>query len=315
MKFIKKITLTLGILYTLNGFAEAQVVDATPIDPEQIQNQAPVLSVEQRVSKLEAQLQNRQQLDLSGQIMSLQQAVQDLRGQVDLLTHQHQQLEQRLSEFYQDLNKRVEANKQAPRIVASTLPERPVVKPKPVVKPPRPAPKPVVEQPSDDNTDNFPMAAADNTALEVSDQQAISQPVPEAAATTTTIVQEQNAYQTAYNAIKSRNYAQAIPGMEKYLQQYPNGKYAANAHYWLGELYMVQGQSDKAASQFNTIISNYPSFEKIGDATLKLGIVYYNKGQYALAKQTFTQIKAKYAETTAARLADARLQEMARNGK
>lgn len=324
MRSIKYSLIALGFIYGANSYAEAQVVDATPIDPQQIQAQAPVLSLDQRVARLEQQLQNRQQLDLAGQISSMQQAVQDLRGQIDILSHQQKQLEQRLNDYYQDLNKRIDVSKNTkpriPAVMPVPMQEKPIAKLKPVAKAPKvvaSAPQPeAASTPEDDSTDNFPIASADNTALNASASQPITQPSADTQIdTVTSEVQEQNAYQTAYNSLKNRNYAQAITAMESYLQQYPNGKYAASAHYWLGELYMVQGQIDKAASQFSTIITRYPRDSKAADATLKLGMVYYNKGQYTEAKQSFEQVKAKYPGTAAARLADARLQEMSRNSK
>jgi tol-pal system protein YbgF len=321
VKYFKYSLIALGFTYIANSYAEAQVVDATPIDPQQIQTQAPVLSLEQRVAKLEQQLDNRQQFDLTSQISSLQQAIQDLRGQVDVLSHQQKQLEQRLNDFYQDLSKRVDEAKAKPRVALGAEVPIPAVKPRPVVKSAKvatklhPAESVATVAPNDDSADNFPLAQEDKAALDVSTTPVISQPLVEAVNTTTDAVQEQNAYQTAYNALKNRNYAQATPAMESYLRNYPNGKYAASAYYWLGELYMVQGQADKAASQFSTIITRYPRDAKAADATLKLGIVYYNKGQFPEAKQTFEQVTAKFAGTAAARLANARLQEMARNGK
>jgi len=318
VKSIKYFLITLGLAYGMHSYAEAQVVDATPLDPQQIQSQAPILSLDQRVARLEQQLDNRQQLDLTGQMSNLQQAIQDLRGQVDVLTHQQKQLEQRLNDFYQDLSKRVDETKTKPHAVIAPIVAKPSVKTKLEVKTRKASSvTPAAAEPlaNDDSADNFPLAATDDAALNAANTQVVSQPVVAVTNTTTDAVQEQNAYQTAYNALKNRNYAQSIPAMESYLQQYPNGKYAASAHYWLGELYMVQGQTDKAASQFSTIITNYPNDSKVADATLKLGIVYYNKGQFSEAKQTFAQVKAKFSGTAAARLADARLQEMARNGK
>ena len=312
VKSIKCSLIALGLAYSAYSYAEAQVVDARPIDLQEIRNQAPLLSLEQRVARLEQQLDNRQQFDLTGQITSLQQAMQDLRGQVDVLGHQQKQLEQRLNDFYQDLSKRVDETKTRPRVAVAPVIAKPTVKAKPEVKSMKTSSviPPSSESHLTEAADNFPLAAIDSTALSASHTQELSQPLVAASNTTTDAVQEQNAYQTAYNALKNRNYAQAIAAMESYLQQYPNGKYAASAHYWLGELYMVQGQPDKAASQFNIIMASYPKDAKVADANLKLGIIYYNKGQFSEAKQTFTQVKAKYSGTAAARLAETRLKEM-----
>jgi tol-pal system protein YbgF len=296
VKSISHILVCLGIGYASYCHAQAQVVDATPIDPQLIQSQAPVLSLEQRVTRIEQQLQNRQQLDLSGQISGLQQALQELRGQIDMLDHRQKELDQRLNNFYGDLNRRLDAYKTQAIVLATASPTSSAkvgVKHKHAVQA-------AVQPAGEPATDNFPLANADEHVN-----------MPAAQIEPASPLQEQNAYQTGYNALKNRSYPQAITSMESYLQQYPNGKYAASAHYWLGELYLVQKQLDKAAVQFNTVITQYPSDSKIADAKLKLGMVYYSKGQYPQAKTLLLEVKKQYPGSAAARLAEARLQGMA----
>jgi TolA-binding protein len=64
------------------------------------------------------------------------------------------------------------------------------------------------------------------------------------------------------------------------LQNYPDGKYAANAHYWLGELYLVLNPQDLEASRqsFMLLLSQYPDNPKVPAALFKLGKVQYLKG-------------------------------------
>lgn len=338
MNSIKYGLFALSVIYVVNSYADAQVVDATPIDLQQIRAQAPViqtqasetqvqtsnLSLQQRVAKLEQQLENSQQLNLIGQLASLQQAIEQLRGQLDVISHEQKQQEQRLNNFYQDLNKRLEDNfKVKPKLAAPSAATKPMPvptkSPNKIKKVAQAASSTVGLQteaePMKNDTDNFPLATTDQEATDAATTQSampVSKPITEEPSADK--IQEQNAYQTAYNALKNRNYAQAIPAMESYLQHYPTGKNVASAHYWLGELYMVQGQTDKAASHFNTIITQYPQDAKLADATLKLGIIYYNKGQYQEAKATFNEVKVKFPGSAAARLAQRRLQEITSSG-
>lgn len=62
------------------------------------------LSTEQRLVRIENLLSNQSQL--VAQLNSLQQQVQELRGQVDLLSNQNQQLKQQQLKFYSDLDQR-----------------------------------------------------------------------------------------------------------------------------------------------------------------------------------------------------------------
>ena len=52
------------------------------------------------------------------------------------------------------------------------------------------------------------------------------------------------AYRAAYALVQGRQFDQAIPAFKQFLQRYPDGQYAANAHYWLGELYLVLDPPD-----------------------------------------------------------------------
>ena len=55
---------------------------------------------------------------------------------------------------------------------------------------------------------------------------------------------EAEAYRAAYALVQGRQFEQAIPAFKQFLQRYPDGQYAANAHYWLGELYLVVDPPD-----------------------------------------------------------------------
>jgi len=50
---------------------------------------------------------------------------------------------------------------------------------------------------------------------------------------------EGDAYRAAYALVRSQQFDQAVPAFKQFLQNYPAGRYAPNAHYWLGELYLV----------------------------------------------------------------------------
>ena len=50
---------------------------------------------------------------------------------------------------------------------------------------------------------------------------------------------EGDAYRAAYGLVRGQKFDQAVQGFEQFLQDYPGGKYAPNAYYWLGELYLV----------------------------------------------------------------------------
>jgi tol-pal system protein YbgF len=113
---------------------------------------------------------------------------------------------------------------------------------------------------------------------------------------------ELQAYQSAFNLLRSKKYPAAITKMQGYLKDYPDGKYAVNAHYWLGEIYYLQKKLPQAITEFQTVLDHYPNSEKVPDAMLKLAMIYSAKGEYEKSHQLFQKIKNKYPNSAAARL-------------
>ncbi len=109
-------------------------------------------------------------------------------------------------------------------------------------------------------------------------------------------------YQSAFNLLRDKNYPDAVTKMQDYLTDYPNGKYAANAHYWLGEVYYLEAKLPEAAKEFKTITDNYPDSEKEPDSLLKLAMIYDTQGRHQAAHQLFQKIRTKYPDSAAARL-------------
>lgn len=122
------------------------------------------------------------------------------------------------------------------------------------------------------------------------------------------------AYTAAYDFIKNKNFPQATSAMRAFLQTYPNSPYQANAHYWLGELYLHQNQIDQAINEFNLVINKYPDSGKVAGSMLKLGFAYFDKGKWDQAKAILHKVQQQFPDTASARLAMARLQDMNQQG-
>lgn len=121
---------------------------------------------------------------------------------------------------------------------------------------------------------------------------------------------EEKAYQAAFNLLVTKQYDKAIAAFQKFLINYPNGKYAGNAHYWLGEMYTTQNKNQLANTEFTTLITKYPKNGKASDAMLKIAIIHDQAGKHDQAKQELQKVVKQYPGTSAARLASMRLQEM-----
>ena len=110
---------------------------------------------------------------------------------------------------------------------------------------------------------------------------------------------EADAYRASYALVERRQFDQAIPAFKQFLQRYPDGKYAANAHYWLGELYLVKEPPDLESSRqsFALLLSQYPDNSKAPDALYKLGKVQFLKGNREKARQYLDLVITQYEGT------------------
>lgn len=108
---------------------------------------------------------------------------------------------------------------------------------------------------------------------------------------------EADAYRAAYALVTpGRQFDQAVVAFQQFLQRYPDGVYAANAHYWLGELYLVKSPPDLEASRqsFALLLSQYPDSSKVPDALFKLGKVQFLKGNREKAREYLDLVITQY---------------------
>ncbi len=79
----------------------------------------------------------------------------------------------------------------------------------------------------------------------------------------------------------------AITALQRLLQDYPDSPHAAQAHYWLGDLYDRLGNYGKTVPHYQTIISRYPNHAIADKAQLRLGRVYEAQGYFTFARITY----------------------------
>jgi tol-pal system protein YbgF len=116
---------------------------------------------------------------------------------------------------------------------------------------------------------------------------------------------EGEAYRAAYALVRGQQFDQAVQAFNRFLQDYPDGRYAPNAHYWLGELYLVAKPQDLEASRqaFVLLVTQYPEHPKVPDALFKLGKVHFQKGNREKAREYLDGLIKGYPESSAAKLA------------
>ena len=109
---------------------------------------------------------------------------------------------------------------------------------------------------------------------------------------------EREAYQSAYGLVRERQFEAAVDAFNTFLASYPFGRFAPNAHYWLGELYLVIEPADpeSARQNFQLLLDQYPNDRKVPDALYKLGRVHALKGNVDRSKEYLNKVIADYGE-------------------
>ncbi len=120
---------------------------------------------------------------------------------------------------------------------------------------------------------------------------ALVPPAPRAAAS----AQGEQAYRDAYALIQARKFPEARTAFNAFVGQYPDGSYAGNAHYWLGELYLLDGDSERARKHFETLLAQFGDNRRVPDAMFKLGRIYHQSGDTARARDMLDRVINEYA--------------------
>ena len=102
------------------------------------------------------------------------------------------------------------------------------------------------------------------------------------------------AYLAAYGHLQRRDYRAAESGFRQFLTTFPDDANAANAQYWLGETYFVQGQYRKAANAFLKGYQKNRSGSTAPDSLLKLGMALHQLGEKDASCATLSELTSKF---------------------
>lgn len=124
----------------------------------------------------------------------------------------------------------------------------------------------------------------------------------------------QKLYKTAMQQIQAKDYTNSLTSLQAYVNQYPQGDSAADAQYWIGEIYAIQGDNDKARQQFLMLTKQYPQSDVAANAMLNLGTIAFSQLDYSNARDWFSKISQNYPDTPAAQSANNQLNMLKKAG-
>lgn len=236
------------------------------------------LSVEERLARLERILDSQGLVDLVLQIQSLQKEIQQLRDDVETQGHTLSSLNKRQRDLYIDLDRRMLQLERGGRAAAPSQPAT-ASSPSPIVAP-----------------------ATSQVPTQVPSTSQTVKPAPVVTAPKPSIdpIKEQNAYQKAFDLLRELRYDAAIAEFRKFIQAYPNGRYAHIAQYWLSEASYAQRHFKQAIVDYQKLLDNYPNSPKLAEAMLKIGYCYYELNDLTRARTHLEKLIRVYPGTTAA---------------
>lgn len=243
------------------------------------------MSADERLQRLERLVNSQGMVDLLLKLESLQKEVQQLRGDVETQTHIANDLKKRQRDLYVDIDRRmlqIERNGSSASNgnTSSTRSDKPTV-----MSPSTNAAKTV---PNSQGTTRSPPV---KHAPPVTSRSAVKPVDP---------IKEQNAYQKAFDLLRELRYEQAIKAYRQFILDYPNGRYAHIAQYWLSEASYAQRHFKQAIKDYQDLVTNYPNSPKLAEAMLKIGYSYNELGQNKAAKDIIEKLLRVYPNTTAA---------------
>ncbi|MGM0679589.1 MAG: tol-pal system protein YbgF [Pseudomonadota bacterium] len=251
-------------------------------------------SIEQRLERLERVVESQGLADILMRLNSLEAEVRELRGLSEEQAHTIEELKKRQRELYIDLDRRL---LQLERGAANSSRE-----------------PDNGESGSTSGQSERHVAGGKPTgnALGARDRQPASQ---QQAVPRSVDKSEQEAYKEAFNLLRELEYDKAIAAFEKFLQNYPDGRYAHIARYWLGEANYARRNFKQAIHHYQNLIDRYPDSPKVAEAMLKIGYSHNQLEAYKAARDVLEKLIASHPGTTEASQARNLLQKIrARSG-
>ncbi len=304
----------LWLLLFACGIAAAQQAAPVTRSPGDLTN---------RLARIERLLDSQALFELAMRLDTLQSEVQFLRGELEQQGYALEQLRKQQRDLYVDIDRRLQGVERGKPIdTAAALPQTSVIgsgdpplQTLAGVRTPEnagaatldsgPALSVVIAQ--------QPTAPADKPPQVV----AVVQPGPDMTATAPAMVTApadeslaEAAYNQAFGLLKAGEYDESIAALNGFLVEFPSSRYSDNAQYWLGEAYYVTRSFEAGIAEYTKLIQSYPQSQKVTHSLLKIGYCQFELGNLDAATAQLEDLKDRYPGTTAARLAEERLQQI-----
>ena len=241
-------------------------------------------SVEDRLNRLERLVNSKGLVDVMVRVESLQNELQRLVGEIEVQKHTLGEIKKRQRDLYLDIDRRI---LQIERRSGST-------------------------PSSSNNSEPEPQTSSPVRTAPVARETTEEVKVPSVARPKAVKKKEgeQVAYQKAFDLLRALRYEKATLAFRQFLNDFPDGRYAHIAQYWLAETSYHTRKYSVAVEDYQTLINQYPKSPKRADALLKIGYSQFELKLFAQAKNVLHKLIKSYPGTTEAGQAENLLQKI-----
>lgn len=238
---------------------------------------------EARIAKLEEQIRNIGVVELLRQLEQVNTELARLRGQLEVIGNENQQLQKRQRDFYLDIDSRLKRLEGAGAAGAPGAP-----------------------------AGNAPATAPPAAPPPVSAVPATAEPVAARTPTREGQAREVKAYDAASNLFRRNDFSSAIDAFRAFVKDYPGSQLAPNAGYWIGISHANLRDYRSALAAQEEVITKYPQSPKAPDALLAIAAIQAEQGDNGSARNTLEDIIARFPGSEAAGKARTRLAALRR---
>lgn len=234
--------------------------------------QAAELSTAQRLELLERRVARVS--DLTLQLDEMRRENRQLRGEVENLGYEIEQLKRKQRDIYLDIDQRLSGLQPA----AGAVPP-----------PAQAAPAGGTARPEAQVESRAPQTSASASREQI-----------------------QAEYKAAYDLLspQQKRYTESAAAFTSFVDRYPDDELTPNAKYWLGEAYYVSQQNAKALQAFEKVVADHPGSTKAPGALFKIGRLQQVAGKAGAARAAFERVLKDYPNAPAAGLARQQLKKL-----
>jgi tol-pal system protein YbgF len=115
-------------------------------------------------------------------------------------------------------------------------------------------------------------------------------------------------YKDAYEIFQKGDLEGARKKFEAFLKQYPNTELSDNAQFWIGEIYYLKKDFERAILEYEKAIAKYPEGDKIPAALFKQALAFLELGDKTNARNLLRRLIERYPQSDQTEMAKKKLE-------